>query len=496
MLDEEQCYRAALSKDPRFDGWFVGGVTSTGIYCRPSCPVVTPRQENIRWFPTAAAAQAAGFRACKRCRPDAAPGSPEWNLRADLVGRAMRLIADGLVDREGVAGLARCLGYSQRHVHRQLVDEVGAGPLALARAQRAQTARLLVETTSLPMADVAFAAGFRSIRQFNSTIREVFALTPTQLRLRAHRTSVTGVAAGVVTLRLAYRHPLDLTGLFTFLAARAVAGLEEGGNDWYRRSLALPHGASVVTLRAAADATAGWVRCDVQLEDLRDLSVAVQRCRRLLDLDADPQAVDAQLSTAGYLGPLLADRPGLRVPGHPDPQELTVRAVLGQQVSIKAARTHTARLVSRYGRRLDVPIGTVTHLFPEPAALAAADPTDFAMPRARRTAVLALSTALASGTVALDPGVDRSDAESALLTLPGVGPWTASYVRMRGLGDPDVFLPADLGVRHALDRLGVPSDPRSAAELAGGWAPWRSYALQHLWASLAPPSELAKEHAA
>src|SRR3954447_24743250 len=241
----EQCYAAAVAKDARFDGWFVGGVTSTGIYCRPSCPARTPRAANMRFYPTPAAAQLGGFRACKRCRPDAAPGSPDWDRRADLVGRAMRLIADGVVDREGVPGLASRLGYTERHVHRQLVAVAGAGPLALARAQRAQTARVLLETTAVPVTHVAFAAGFASVRQFNATIREVFAMTPSELRARARRHG-RPEESGAVILRLPYRAPLDAEGLIAFLGTRAVAGVEEAVDGGYRRSLRLPHGAGVV----------------------------------------------------------------------------------------------------------------------------------------------------------------------------------------------------------------------------------------------------------
>lgn len=475
VMDHELCYRAVQSRDPRFDGWFITAVTSTGIYCRPSCPAVTPRRANVRFYPTAAAAQAAGFRACRRCRPDATPGSPDWNVRTDLVGRAMRLIADGVVDREGVAALAARLGYSERQLHRQLVAEVGAGPQALARAQRAQTARLLLETTDLQVSEVAFASGFASIRQFNDTVREVFTVTPTELRRQGMRRG--HAVPGSVGLRLPYRAPFDGHGLLRFLGDRAVPGVEEHADGAYRRSLGLPHGAGVVEL---ADGP-GYVRCTLQLSDLRDLSAAVQRCRRLLDLDADPVAVDELLGADALLAPLVRERPGRRVPGHVDGDELAVRAVVGQQVSVAGARTLAGRVVARYGKRLTSPVGTLTHLFPTAAALADADPADLPLPTARRRAVLALARELASGGVRLDPGADRAEAERLLSALPGFGPWTVAYVRMRALGDPDAFLPTDLGVRRALHRLGRPSDPASAAALARRWRPWRAYALQHLW---------------
>jgi len=475
LADAETCYRAVLGKDARFDGWFVTGVTSTGIYCRPSCPAVTPRRENVRFFPGAAAAQQAGFRACKRCRPDATPGSPEWDLRADLVGRAMRLIGDGVVDREGVAGLAGRLGYSERHLHRQLVAEVGAGPVAVARAQRAQTARVLLETTDLPITDVAFAAGFASVRQFNDTVRAVFAVTPTQLR--RSRRGPAEVAPGAVPLRLPYRPPIDLDALLRFLGARVVPGVEDFSAGVYSRSLALPHGPGVVSLSAGP----GHVRCALRLTDLRDLSAAVQRSRRLLDLDADPAAVQAALGDDPLLGPLVRKAPGLRVPGHVDGAEMAVRAVLGQQVSVPAAGKLAGTLTEAYGTALAVPHGAVTRLFPAPAALREAT---LGMPASRLRALRGVAVALEDGTVELHPGVDRAEAGRRLLALPGIGPWTASYLALRALRDPDVFLPDDVGVRHALTRLGLPGDPASAAARAEAWRPWRSYALLHLWHSL------------
>ncbi|MFL5846603.1 MAG: AlkA N-terminal domain-containing protein [Solirubrobacteraceae bacterium] len=483
LLDLDTCWSAISSGDARFDGWIFCGVTSTGIYCRPSCPARTPKRENVRFYPSAAAAQGAGFRACKRCRPDATPGSPEWDTRADMVGRAMRLIADGIVDREGVPGLAARLGYTERHVHRQLVAVAGAGPLALARAQRAQTARVLLETTALPVTEVAFAAGFASVRQFNATIREVFATTPSELRTRARRHGRPD-ESGAVTLRLPYRAPLDAEGLLAFLGLRAVAGVEEIEDGAYRRSLRLPHGPGIVELRAGE----GHVVARFRLADLRDLPAALQRSRALLDLDSDPQAVTAALGTDPLLGPLVRSAPGRRVPGHVDAHELAVRAVLGQQVSVAGAATLAARLSARYGEALERPLGGITHLFPSAAALAEADPADLPMPGARRRALLGLAAALADGAVVLDAGVDREEALAALQALPGIGPWTASYVAMRGLRDPDAFLPSDLGVRHALERLGHDGRPLAAAAIAERWRPYRAYALQHLWASLSAPA--------
>lgn len=334
-LDRDRCVRAVQSKDARFDGWFFTAVLTTGIYCRPSCPVVPPKPQNMRFFASAAAAQQAGFRACKRCRPDASPGSPEWDVRADVVARAMRLIGDGVMDDGGVPALASRLGYSVRQVERQLLAELGAGPLALARAQRAQTARLLIETTALPMGDVAFAAGFASIRTFNDTVREVFALSPTQLRDRAGR-GQRAATAGTLSLRLPFRAPLEPSNLFGHLAATGVPGVEEWRDGAYRRTLRLPHGHGIAELRPLPD----HVSCLLTLTDLRDLASAISRCRRLLDLDADPVAIGDLLSTDHVLAPLVRKAPGRRVPRTVDAAEFAVRAVLGQQISTAAARTH------------------------------------------------------------------------------------------------------------------------------------------------------------
>lgn len=483
LMDDDARYRAMRSRDSRFDGVFFVGVRSTGIYCRPSCPAMTPKRAHVTFHRTAAGAQQAGFRACKRCRPDAVPGSPEWNVRADVVGRAMRLIADGVVDREGVAGLAGRLGYSVRHLNRQLTEELGAGPLALARAQRAQTARILLETTDLPVSSVAFAAGFSSVRQCNETIRAVFALSPTELR----RVAVRGVAApespGVIALRLPFRRPFDAARLFAFFTRRSVDAMEEVDGARYRRAIALPHGDGVLELSTEPVAR-GWIDCRVHLEDVRDLGAAVQRARRLLDLDADSVAVDDSLGADPVLAPLVAARPGLRVPGAVDGTELAVRVVLGQQVSVTGAVTLAERLVARYGKPLARPVGAVTHLFPTAAALAEADDADLPMPAARRRALRGLCQALADADLVLDGGADREAVGARLLALPGIGPWTVASIRMRALADPDVFLESDLGVRYALRRLGQAEDAKAAAALAERWRPWRSYALQHLWAVL------------
>ncbi|MEW2320274.1 AlkA N-terminal domain-containing protein [Streptomyces griseoincarnatus] len=454
MTDEDSRYEAVRSRDARFDGVFFFAVETTGIYCRPSCPAVTAKRSHVRFFPTAAAAQGAGFRACRRCRPDAVPGSAEWNVRADAVGRAMRLIADGLVDREGVAGLAARLGYSARQVQRQLTAELGAGPVALARAQRAHTARVLLQTTGLPVTEVAWAAGFASVRQFNDTVRAVYATTPTGLRATAPRRGGPrpGTPTAGVPLRLAHRGPYQARLVFDLLEREAVPGVEvmtgTPGARTYRRTLRLPYGTGIAAVEerphtGTGARPGGWLDARVHLTDLRDLTTAVQRLRRLFDLDADPYAVDERLGADARLAPLVAARPGLRSPGAADPDEAAVRALVGRDTA--------AELVRRYGKRLDAPCGGLTHLFPESAVLAGAESDG---------TLGALTAALADGAVRLGPGADRDAARDALAAVPGLDDRTVAEIRTRALGDPDVAPPG----------LDAPDS----------WRPWRSYALNHL----------------
>ncbi|MFJ4634591.1 AlkA N-terminal domain-containing protein [Streptomyces hygroscopicus] len=540
-MSEDSRYEAVCSRDARFDGQFFFGVTTTGIYCRPSCPATTPRRKNVRFFPTSAAAQGAGFRACRRCRPDAVPGSAEWNARADSVGRAMRMIGDGVVDREGVSGLAARLGYSARQVQRQLTAELGAGPVALARAQRAHTARILLRTTDLRASEIAFAAGFSSVRQFNDTLRAIYAATPTELRAaRPEKPSRSGPAeaadgvpgasggalpgasggalpgasggalpgasgmvprasgmvprasggvprgsggAAGVPLRLAYRGPYDTAQVFDYLARRALAGVEEmvgaPGARTYRRTLRLPHACAVVEVDERPGD--GWLECRLRLTELRDLTTAIQRIRRLFDLDADPYAVAERLGADAALAPLVAARPGLRSPGTADPTELAVRAVLGQQVSVAAGRVLGDALVAAYGEPLARPDGGLTRLFPRAEDLAGAPLTELGMPEGRRATLRTLATALADGAVRLDAGAERDRAEKELLGLRGIGPWTAGYIRMRALGDPDVLLESDVAVRAGARAAGA------HLEDSESWRPWRSYAMHHLWNAARPP---------
>lgn len=482
--DEDRCYRAVSARDARFDGVFYTAVTSTGIYCRPSCPARTPKRENVRFYVSAAAAQDAGFRACRRCRPDAAPGSPEWDVRADTVGRAMRLIRDGVVEEVGVPGLADRLGYSTRHVHRMLVDELGAGPLALARSNRAHYARILLETTEIPVTDVAFASGFASVRQFNDTLRTVYDATPSALRAgarRRHGRTARETASGRITLRLAVRRPFAYDRLLDFLAARAVPGLETVRDGTYARTLRLPRGLGVVALTPADD----HVDCALELSDLRDTMTAVARCRSLLDLDADPVAIDDVLGADLVLADAVRAIPGLRVPGHVDPYELVVRAVVGQQVSVAGARTTLGRIVGAHGRALEPashPLATayeLTHVFPEPEALATVDPAALGMPRSRGATVVDVSDAVAVGKLDVSASADRAALRADLVAMRGIGPWTADYVLMRATRDPDVMLATDLVIRRRLEARGLA--PTRSHDPTTAWSPWRSYAAMHLW---------------
>ncbi len=483
--DTEACLRAVRARDARFDGWFVTGVRSTGIYCRPSCPATPPKRRNITFWPTAAAAQTAGFRACKRCRPDTSPGSPEWNIRADLVARAMRLIADGVVDRDGVTGLAASLGYSVRQLERAMYAELGAGPLAIARAGRAQTARILIETTNLSLTDVAHAAGFGSVRAFNDAVREVFAMTPGELRRGVQR---AGGAAGAtsedpawqhVSLRLPFRTPFHPDNLFGHLAATGVPGVEEWRDGRYRRVLDLPGGPVIVSLAPRAD----HVSAELDLSDLRDLTLAVNRCRWLLDLDCDPVAVDDALAEDPLLAPLVLSTPGRRVPRSVDGAEFALRAVIGQQVSTKAARTHAGRLAEAYGTPVSDPGGGLRRIFPRPAALLAAPESAFAMPATRRRTIRSLCAVLVEGGLDTGSGADRDEVREMLGRVRGIGPWTVETYAMRALGDPDAFLPTDLGVRIAARTLGIDDRPGPLTRTSAAWRPWRSYAVQHLWAT-------------
>ncbi|GAB3158727.1 Ada metal-binding domain-containing protein [Myceligenerans halotolerans] len=537
-------YRAIAARDARFDGQFFTAVRTTGIYCRPSCPARTPKAANVTFYLTSAAAHDAGFRACKRCLPEATPGTPEWNLRRDLAGRAMRLIADGVVDRDGVDGLAVQLGYSVRQINRLLVAELGAGPLALARAQRAQTARALLTGTDLKLADVAFAAGFGSIRQFNDTIAEIFAATPSEIRARA-RGRRTGTDGGVVggfprgrasthpttwktpdhdphrdlpdavdhgaerqslRLSLPVRLPFDARGVLEFLAARAVEGVESadltGPELRYARTLTLPHGPGAFEVRYRepdgqedlvpgsppdADRT-GSVPVTVEVTHLADVPVAVSRIRRLLDLDADPVAVDRALAGDPVLAASVTAVPGIRVPGAVDAAELLVRAIVGQQISVAAARTHLRRLVGAAGTPYVSGIAGLARLFPTPEQVADGARHHLRLPARNVDTIESTMRALATGDLVVTVGDDPAELRRRLVARPGIGPWTAGYVALRVLGDPDILMDGDVALLAGARTLGLLDGEvtrsrqfRALAERGAAWAPWRSYAAMHLW---------------
>jgi AraC family transcriptional regulator of adaptative response / DNA-3-methyladenine glycosylase II len=473
-LTFETQYRALSARDARFDGQFIAGVSTTGIYCRPSCPALTPKPGNVRFFRTAAAAHEAGLRACKRCQPDAVPGSPDWNLRDDLASRAMRLVQDGVVEREGVDGLARRLGYTTRHVSRVLQTELGAGPLALARAHRAQTARSLLAATDLPISDIAFAAGFGSLRQFNETIAAVYRATPSELRALTRR-GRHGTAPGEsgaeteLTLRLPARAPFDHLGLFRFFADHAIPGLEEGGDLRYARTLRLPHGTAQLVV--VPDPQRTGVIVTARMSALADVPALVARVRRMFDLDADSVAIDGELGRDPVLGPLVAAVPGIRLAGSPDGEESLFRTLVGQQISIAAARTVLGRLVADLG----------DGAFPSATTIAEHGAAVLRGPATRVASILRAAEAVAEGSVRIELGIPASELRESLLALPGVGPWTADYLAMRVLGNPDILLATDLVVRRCAAALGLASDERRLSAHGVRWAPWRSYATVHLW---------------
>ncbi|RAM36490.1 DNA-3-methyladenine glycosylase 2 family protein [Arthrobacter globiformis] len=528
-MDFWQRYRAIDARDTRFDGQFFTAVRTTGIYCRPSCPARTPKAENVTFYETSAAAHDAGYRACKRCLPEAVPGTPAWNLRSDIAGRAMRLINDGVINRDGVEGLASRLGYSSRQLNRILSHELGAGPLSLARASRAQTARTLLVSTTMKLADVAFAAGFSSVRQFNETVAEVFDMTPTALRSTA-RHHPSAPASTSLTLALPYREPFD-PGVFSFLAVRAIPGIEAGTATSYARTLRLPHGDarfSVEYTGAEYSATAngtgegGTPRYDggphgrplvltIGAVDLRDLPALLSRVRRLFDLDADPVAIDGALGADARLSASVAAAPGIRLPGALDPQELLIRAMVGQQITVAAARTALTQLAAA-GSPSAAPGDGLSRLFPSPAQIAEAGAELLRGPRRRIESLLAVATALAENTLDLGYGDDLPSLSAKLLPQPGVGPWTVGYVAMRVIGAPDIFLANDAAVRNGIRALSVGASPITGTAGSGATpssdfqssdfrevSPWRSYATMHLWRAAAaaprnsvPPTPAAR----
>ncbi|WIE64741.1 Ada metal-binding domain-containing protein [Curtobacterium sp. MCLR17_036] len=485
-------HRVVASRDARFDGQFVTAVHSTGIYCRPSCPARTPSEAGVTFYRTSAAAHLAGFRACKRCLPEATPGSPEWDLREDVAGRAMRLVLDGVVERDGVPGLAARLGYSERQLNRIMTAELGAGPKALSRAHRAQTARTLLTSSDLPVADVAFAAGFRSVRQFNDTVREVFAVTPTELRARR---TTRATPDGDLHVHLPAREPFDAQGLLDWHALHALPGMEQVGVDpagrvtSYGRVLTLPGGPARFTATAAVPGVAGstapgrgtGIDLRVRVTDLSDLPALVARVRAAFDLDADPAAVDAVLGSVPELAGAVARVPGIRLPGVVDAHELVFRTLIGQQVSVAAARTAQGRLVAALGSPVDPAVAPDAVLFPSAAVIAERGAEVLRGPAARVDTILRVAAALADGSLVVDAAQSVDELRAGLLAVKGIGPWTADSVALRVRHHPDILLHSDLAVRNGAQVLGLPGSARELSLWSEQVAPWRSYLTMHCW---------------
>ena len=476
-LDAELCYRALRARDRRFDGRFFVGVRSTGVYCRPVCPARTPRRENCTFHRCAAAAQEAGFRPCLRCRPETAPGTPAWIGSSALVARALRLIASGALDDGSLPELAERLGVGERHLRRLFREHLGASPQAVAQTRRLLFAKRLLRETELPITQLALASGFRSHRRFHAAVVDAFGCAPRELRRPRTPRTEPGLE-----LRFAYRPPFDWDGLLAFLGPRTVAGVECISEGRYWRTFDEDGACGVVEV--APDPRRDELRVRVHADESAPLIRIGERVRRLFDVAADPAAIGAELRRDVRLRRLLRARPGVRVPGAWDPFEIAVRAVLGQQVTVQGARTLAGRLVARLGRvvpgRPETP-PSLTHAFPEAAAVADADLRGLGLTGARERALRAVATAVRDARVVLDGSVDPAEARAALEALPGIGPWTSRYVAMRALGETDAFPDGDLGLRRA---LGAPSAPASAAALRRAserWRPWRAYAAILLW---------------
>jgi AraC family transcriptional regulator, regulatory protein of adaptative response / DNA-3-methyladenine glycosylase II len=470
--------RARRSRDARFDGRFFVGVTSTGIYCRPICPAPSPREAHVRYFPTAAAAADAGFRPCLRCRPEAAPGTPAWLGTSAVVRRALALVHDGALDEGSVDALAARLGIGPRQLHRLFLTHVGAPPVAVALTRRLHFAKRLIDETDFPMTQIAFASGFSSLRRFNDAFLRAYQRPPSAIRRLRH--SDAAPERGEVTLRLAFRPPSGFEDVLRFLAARAIPGVERVDAHGYSRTVVLSSGPAAVAVGPVRGRNELALR--VVGAPATALLSLTTRVRRVFDLASDPATIGTVLRGDALIAPLVRRRPGLRIPGAWDAFECAVRAIVGQQVSVAAGRTLVTRLVERAGTRLARPIDGLTHLFPSPEALAGADLAGLGLVSARARTLSAMARAVADGTLRLDGPAD--DVRAGLRELPGVGEWTAEYVALRALGEPDAFPAGDLVLRrvaggeHALT-------PRALAERAEAWRPWRGYAAVHLWEAAA-----------
>jgi AraC family transcriptional regulator of adaptative response / DNA-3-methyladenine glycosylase II len=496
QLDPDVCYRALQSRDARFDGRFFTAVTSTGIYCRPICPARTPMRKHCRFFMSAAAAQQAGFRACLRCRPETAPQSPAWRGTAGTVSRAMARIAEGALDgpRESVERLAVSLGVGERQLRRLFDQHIGASPLAVAQTRRVLFAKQLLHETRLPMASVAMAAGFGSIRRFNDTFLALYKRPPSQLRRR----SVTASSAAPLVLRLSYRPPFDWNALLAFFTPRAIPGVEEVRDGIYRRIVRVDDHVAVVAVchMAARNALQVEIACD----HVPALPIIASRLRRIFDLDADTEAIAAHLSRDRTLAPIVRRQPGLRTPGGWDAFEVAVRAILGQQISVAAARGLAAKLVALSTKPLALGDATLTHAFPTTQQLAAADLSTLGMPAARRAALISLARAAASQPDLFEAANTLEESIARLRSIPGIGDWTAQYIALRGLHHPDAFPASDIGIlRNARQLFGTMLSPAQLLARSEPWRPWRGYAAQHLWsasnASLTPRSKQTRTNA-
>jgi AraC family transcriptional regulator of adaptative response / DNA-3-methyladenine glycosylase II len=487
-LDPEACRRAFVTRDPRFDGRIFCGVKTTGIYCRPICPARTPKAENVVYFPSAAAAQEAGFRPCLRCRPEASPDLGAWRGTSNTVSRALALIETGALDQGDVDGLAGRLGVGERQLRRLFRQHLGASPVSVAQTRRVLLAKQLIQETRLPMTEVALASGFGSVRRFNETFQQLFNRAPGALR-RSRQPAESAAGSGV-TVRLAYRAPYDWDGVIGFLSARAIPGVETVTSDRYARTLAIDGARGLVIVRRGEG---DWLEAEIRFPKLQALPAVIARIRRVFDLAADPALIGAHLAQDPQLAPRVAARPGLRAPGAWDGFELAVRAILGQQVTVGAARNLAARLTQAYGEAVDDPAATalgLTRLFPTPARLVGEDIAALGMPRARGAALEALARTVAADPTIFAPRADLESAIAALSALPGVGPWTAQYIALRELREPDAFPHGDVALMRALaDEDGRRPSAQQLLARAEAWRPWRAYAAQHLWAADAGPPE-------
>jgi AraC family transcriptional regulator, regulatory protein of adaptative response / DNA-3-methyladenine glycosylase II len=479
-LNADSCYHAVRSRDPRFDGRFFTAVRSTGIYCRPVCPAPTPKRENVVFYVCAAAAEEAGFRPCRRCHPEAAPGTPAWLGTSATVARALRLIASGALDDGSVDDLAERVGVGSRHLRRLFQEELGTTPVAIAQTHRAHFARRLLDETTLPVTEIAYSAGFKSLRRFNDVTLRSFGQPPSALRRSTKRD--TRVQSGALRLRLPFRPPFDWDTLIAFLAEHATPGVEHVTRDAYRRTFVSGTSVGTVEVRPVRGATHLELR--VTPAETQGLARLVERARNLFDCAADPLQIGIHLRGDALLAPLVDRWPGLRVPGAWDGFEVSVRTILGQQVTVRGATRLAGRVAERFGNAIEGG-EELTRLFPEPVALVEADLEGVGLPKARATAIRTLAAAVLEGRLSLDASTGLESTIARLVELPGVGPWTAHSIAMRALGEPDAFPSGDLALRKAISSDRVPAAEAELIARSETWRPWRAYAAMYLWKSVA-----------